>query len=363
MTKARCSTLLILILCLLALPASGRGEAIDLNEPPAVNQPLDFERTGGAVGPAFRVSMRAPKTELQVEGELTLTVRIEAVGRAGRPPKRPQLWDLKPFQALEKKGWLKIERPEKKADDVRRPAAQTWEFDYTVKVLSESLKRIPTFAFIYYKPPPSELLPGQFPTTYPEEIPLKVKAKPAPPPVPPPPVKAPEMIFELTESARVLERHGVARFAGAALVVAALLVPPLLGAGWYLLWRRFHPDAARRARIRQSLAARQALQALNALGPAEADQRVYRVARIAGGYLQQRLGLPTAEPTPAEVITCLGRAGAPDVLAGKAAEFFRACDAARFAPAQPTDAADLTAAAHRLILTLEAEAWVDGSQN
>jgi hypothetical protein len=136
----------------------------------------------------------------------------------------------------------------------------------------------------------------------------------------------------------------------------------LLAVGWCLLWRRFNPDAARRARIRQSLAARQALQALNSLAPAAADQRAYRVARIAAGYLQQRLGLPTAEPTPAEVAACLGRAGSPDVLAGKAAEFFRACDAARFAPA-PLNAADLTAAASSLILTMEAEACAAGGQN
>jgi hypothetical protein len=357
--------LLILLLCLLALPAIGRGEAVDLNEPPAVNQPLDFERTGGAVGPSFRVSMRARATELQVEQALDLTVRIQAVGRTGRAPKRPRLWELKPFQALEKKGWLKIERPEKKkADEAeRRPDPQTWEFDYKVKVLNESLKRIPTFGFIYYKPPANELLPGQFPTTYPEEIALKVKAKPAPPPPPAPPIKAPERTFELAESPRVLERHGTARFPGAAVLVSALLAPPLLGGGWYLVWRRFNPDATRRARIRQSLAARQALHALNALGPAEADQRAYRVARIAAGYLQQRLGLPTAEPTPGEVAACLGRAGSSEVLAGKAAEFFRACDAARFAPARPTDAADLTAAASRLILTLEAETGAAGSQN
>jgi hypothetical protein len=349
-------SVLILALCLLALPAIGRGEAIDLNEPPTVGQPWDFERTGGAVGPSFRVSMRTRQNELQVEQSLDLTVRIQCVGRAWRAPKRPRLWELKPFQALEKRGWLKIERPEKRKANTpeRTPDAQTWEFDYKVKVLNESLKHIPTFAFIYYKPPTSELVPGRFPTTYPEDVPLKVKAKPAAAAPPPPPIKAPEMIFELAETPRVLDGQRIARLPSAAVLIAALLGPPLFGIGWYLLWRRWNPDAARRARIRQSLAARQALSALNALGPAEADQRAYRVARIAAGYLQQRLGLATAEPTPAEVAACLGRAGSGD-LAGKAADFFRACDAARFAPARPADATDLTDAASRLILTLEAQ--------
>jgi len=349
-------------LCLLALPAIGRGEAADLNEPPTVGQPWDFERTGGAVGPSFRVSMRARPTELQVEQTLDLTVRIQCVGRAWRAPKRPRLWELKPFQTLEKKGWLKIERPEKKKANApeRTPDPQTWEFDYKVKVLSESLKHIPTFAFIYYKPPTSELVPGRYPTTYPEEISLKVKAKPGAAPPPAAPIKAPEMIFELAETPRVLEGQSIARLPSAAVLVAALLGPPLLGMAWCLLWRRFNPDAARRARIRQSLAARQALQALNALGPSDADQRAYRVSRIAAGYLQQRLGLATAEPTPAEVAACLGRAGSVD-LAAKAADFFRACDTARFAPAGPVDAIDLTATASRLILTLEAENGAAGS--
>lgn len=360
---------LILVLGLLALPADGRGEAADLDEPPTVDQPEDFEPCGGAVGPSFRVSMRAQPPEIEVDKTLTLVVRIEVppkLGPAKRPPRRPRLWELKPFQALEKKGWLKIERPERKKTDLpRTPGQQTWEFDYKVKVLSDSLKHLPRFAFVYYKPP-ANALPGQkpmFPTTYPDEVPLKVKAKPAPPQLPPPPIKAPEMIFEVAEGPGLLERQSVARVPALLVLGAWLLAPPLLGACWYLAWRWFNPDAGRRARIRQSMAARHALRALNALGPADAEQRAYRVARIAAGYLQQRLGLPTSEPTPAEVASCLGRAGSPEVLAGKAAEFFRACDAARFAPARLADADDLTAAASRLILTLEAEPWSAGSRN
>jgi hypothetical protein len=351
--------LLFLFISLSAFPATGRGEAIDRNEPPVVDQPLDFERTGGAVGPSFRVSTRIRPGDLEVDKVAILTVRIQSVGRVARPPKRPRLWELKPFAALEKKGWLKIDRPEKKKADKpeRTPDAQTWEYDYQVKALSDSLKHIPAFPFIYYKPPPSDLVPGQFPTTFTEPVPVQVKAKPGPPALPPPPIKAPEMVFELAEGSAVLARHETARLPSWPVLLLVLLAPPIIAVDGYLLWRYLNPDAARRARIRQSLAARQALNALHALGPADPDQRAYRVARIAAGYLQQRLGLPSAEPTPAEVTACLARAGSPEALAGKAAEFFRACDAARFAPAKPAEATDLAAAATRLIQTLEAETW------
>jgi hypothetical protein len=64
------------------------------------------------------------------------------------------------------------------------------------------------------------------------------------------------------------------------------------------------------------------------------------------------------EPTPAEVAGHLRRSGASEGLADKAAEFFRACDAARFAPSTPQAPDDeLAQVAHHLINTLEAEPW------
>lgn len=351
--------LLIFLLAGLTGFLSERSAAADLDEPPSVDQPLDFERTGGAVGASFKVSLRVRPPEVQVGQSLILTVRIQAVRPAKRAPKRPKLWELKPYQALEKKGVVKIDRPDpKKADKPERtPDKQTWEFDYQVKVLNESLKNLPAFPFIYYRPPPSALMPGQFLTTYPDEVPVKVRPKPTPPALPAPPIKAPEVIFQLAEGPAVLERRSTARLPPWPEFALFLLLPPVVGGCWYVAWRRLYPDAAHRLRIRQSLAARQALQALQALGPADAEQRAYRVSRIAAGYLQQRLGLPTAEPTPAEVAACLEKAGSSEPMPGKAAEFFRACDAARFAPPQPSGAIDLSAEATRLIQSLEVEPW------
>lgn len=353
---------LLLMLVLPVVLLTGRGVAADADDPPGTNQPLDFERTGGAVGPSFKVSMRVRPGEVQAGNAVTLTFRIQGNGAIKRVPKRPRLWELKPYKNLEKKEVLKFDRPDPKKIDRpdRTPDKQVWEFDYQVKLLDESLKQLPGVAFHYYRPPASAVVPGQYLTIYPEEVGVKVRPKPAALPPPPAPIKQPEIIFQLAEGPAVLQQRAGARFPLGPQVLLWILVPPVLAGCWYVLWRRVYPDAAAKRRIRQSLAARQALQALQALGTANPDQRAYRVARIAAGYLQQRLGLPTAEPTPAEVAACLERAGSPAPTPGKAAEFFRTCDAIRFGP--PAPSADMAAAATQLIQSLETEPWATRDQ-
>jgi hypothetical protein len=113
---------------------------------------------------------------------------------------------------------------------------------------------------------------------------------------------------------------------------------------WYVVWRRLYPDAARRARIRRSRAARRALHLLRHAGPRETPA-------IVADYLRQRLDLATAEPTPAEVVEHLYRVGMDGQLADRTADFLHACDAARFAPHGNGD--ELPGQAADLVLELE----------
>jgi hypothetical protein len=116
---------------------------------------------------------------------------------------------------------------------------------------------------------------------------------------------------------------------------------------WYLAWRRLYPNAARLARIRYSLAAQLALRTLHAGRDSDA------AFRSVESYLRNRLGVTTATPTPDEILTHFRQSGLSREIAAKVAEFFRACDAVRFAPAHAPP--DLSGAAEALILALETE--------
>lgn len=322
------------------------------DKPPLSGQPADFETAGGAIGTGFQATLKSSAESVQIGDTLTLTLSITAK-EARQPPRRPRLWELKPYRDLEKKKALKIDRPDlndkKWERPDRTPNAKTWEFDYKVRIQS-FLEELPRLRFPYYSPSGVSGLPGQYQETIADELPLTVKARVEPTPEAQP-IRAPDFLLSVTEGPAVLERREVFRLPSLAVLLGLVLLPPLTAFGGYRAWRRLFPDAARRARHRESRAAQSALVALRTPAPPE------RVAAIAVGYLQNRLGMPGSSPTPVEVAAYLERAGAAPELAGKAAEFFRACDAARFAPAPPDGADDLASAATRLITTLESESW------
>jgi hypothetical protein len=134
-----------------------------------------------------------------------------------------------------------------------------------------------------------------------------------------------------------------------------LLGPPLGCAAWYAIWRRVYPDAARKTKQRRCRAATLALKQLERLPRGSTEVRAAHIAAAVTIYLQQRLDLPAAEPTPAEAAAHLRTAGCPDTLSDRAELFFKSCDAARFFP--NASAADLPAFAQHLILDLEAHTW------
>lgn len=318
-------------------------------EVPIVGRPGNFSE---AVGKKFEVSMRASRTELHVGQSLTLTVRVAAIGPWYQPPERPPLDDMPKFKER-----FKIDRSANRKPDRVLSDQKAWEFDYRLRPLSDSVQRIPPLAFVWYRPNHDSKLRGFFPTTFADEIDLKVKPVTLPPAiVKQVPIEAPEGIFQIATGPAMLAQQQPFGLPGLSVLALMLLAPPTAAGLWYVAWRRWYPDAARRARIRQSRAATEALQALGALGSVGGAARVEHVSTIAAHYLRQRFDLPPVEPTPAEVAEHLQRAGATAVLADKAAAFFRACDALRFAPALRADD-DLGAAAQHLIATLEAEPW------
>jgi hypothetical protein len=324
-----------LALALLA-PGGARAEPAEApDEIPVVGRPADlpFSEASGR----FEARARAAPTTLEAEQPLTLTVTVREVGRVVRPPQRIDLRQLPTFA----EDFYIEDLP-----DASGPG--TWEFAYRLRPRRPGVPDVPSFPLAFYNPqlrPPSRA----FQVVYTDPIPLRVLARGAAVV----PLRAPEAAFELATGPGVLAREEAWRPTRADWAVL-LLAPPLLGAAWYLAWRRLWPDAARQARRKRSRAARQALEALRAAARLEAAARAERVAEAVATYLRQRLGLSPAEPTPAEAATCLMAHGCPADLAGQAERFFRACDEARFVHAGH---AGLEDAGAQLILAVEALPW------
>jgi hypothetical protein len=280
---------------------------------------------------------------LKAGERITFTVRVTSRGPWQAAPRRPDLARLRSFSER-----FDIQRASPSADrEFRKP--QAWEFDYTLKPKSASVHEIPPLLFVYYKP-------GSFPpekgyrTIDAGPIALTVQAAPVPQEVEP--IRASDELFQRASSDDVLRlAPGIPRLG----VLGLLLLPPVLCLGWYRLWCRLYPDAARLARQRRSVAARRALDALRSASSDKTDQQAARTALILAAYLRHRLDLPGGEATPADVAQHLERIGCSSELAGKAAELFRTCDQARFAPHADCNGHDLPADAARLILALEAE--------
>ncbi|MBL8797019.1 MAG: hypothetical protein JNM56_24165 [Planctomycetia bacterium] len=319
---------------------------------PVVGRPNHFWE---AVGKKFDVSMRIspPRPEMYVGQSLTLTVRVTAQGPYRRPPERPRLDEIPKFTERFKIGRTAGPQPDRTLTDQR-----AWEFDYRLSPVNDKVERIPPLPFVWYRPARSPGQRGDFQTTYHDGIDIVVKPLPPETPPPPKPIQAPEQIFQIAEGPKVLRNAEPFRLPPPLTLVLLLLAPPVIVLAGCRVWKRLYPDAARLACKRQSRAALEALNALKKLDGATGLPRVERVAGIAGHYLRQRLDLPSAEPTPAEVALHLRTAGAKEEIAEQAADFFRKCDALRYGPRQPDAAAeDCAAIVQQLIAKLEAEPW------
>jgi hypothetical protein len=327
------------------LASSALAARPDDDEPPVVGQPAGFD---GAVG-SYQISARAQPTELQAEDPLTFTLRVNGTGR--QPPRRPNLRKAPAF--------VKRFAIEDLPDPDTKPGAGVWEFRYRLKPLQPAVTEIPPLRFDYYKP---GIIPREkgYRTTYSPSIPLTVKPRSAVPATEiqgaVEPSQVPESFFQLAAGPDAVLRHDEPfAFPGLLSLVLALLVPPALCGGWYLLWRYLDPDAARQTRQRQSRAARQALHELHVLSRGAASDPANQVAATMTDYFRQRWDLSAAEPTPDEVSALLHQHGCTGEAAEQAAAFFRACDVARFAPDHGPGREELIASAVRLIGALEGQ--------
>jgi hypothetical protein len=336
---------------LVLLAAGARAD-----EPPVRGRPLNFSEGVGS----FEVLTEAKPTELRLGQTLTLTVRVTATGPVQQPPRRPDLRELAAFQ----EHFFIENLPGSDDEPMSADAAKKrWEFAYRLKPRDTRVNAVPSLAFIFYKPAASPRR-GQFQTRYAPAIPLTVKppetdTAPTDGPKDIASLQAPESVYRLVEGPAVLARPPAWAFAGPVLTGAVLLGMPMLCVAWYVTWRRRYPDAVRRLRQRRSQAARRALKALDALPRQGLEEQARQAAGIVTLYLRERIELPAATPTPEEAARHLRQAGLSAVATGAVAEFFRSCDAARFAPEALRDGGPVVdgwaTAAGSLILTLEAE--------
>ncbi len=340
---------LVLLPCLL-LPSALRADS----EIPAVGRPSDlpFSEASGN----FRVRALAAPTALEAETPFTLTLTVEAVTPARRPPRRIDLRELPAFKE-------RFDFLEDGKDDDRRPSPQAWQFVYRLQPKRGDVKAVPGVPFVFFNPDIQYPRKG-FQVAYTDAIPLTV----TPHEVYVIPVPGPPVLFTTAVGDPVLRRWAAWTPPGL-LTAVLLLTPPLLCVAWFIGWRRLYPDAARVARQRRSLAARRALACLAAATKRlPSVQQAARSAAIIADYLRARFDAPAEEPTPVEAADYLTRAGRSPALAERAAAFFRACDAVRFAPHPPRPPvggvggvggvrADLAGEAAAFILAVEAETW------
>ena len=332
---------LLLVLVLLACVVPLRAEADDGAEPddvPVVGRPVDlpFSEASGW----FEVHARAEPKTLQAETALTFTVSVRAVRPARRPPQRLDLRQLPDFAEQ-----FYIEDP---AEEVSHPDDRTWEFAYRLKPRRAGVTALPSLPFVYFNPYLLTASKG-FQVLYTDPIPLHVLKHETVKL----PVQAPESAFVLATGPEVLERQSPWSPPSIGTCVVLLLVPPFACIAWYLLWRRMYPDAARLASQRRSRAARRALQALHAARRLDTETRATRTTAIVAGYLQQRLDLAIAEPTPREVALLFAQQGCSSALTEQAVRFFEACDSTRFLPIVESAPFPLHDAAVQLILAVE----------
>jgi hypothetical protein len=297
----------------------------------------------------FKIDAKTNTTEVRAEDPFLYTLHVSCVGPLGRAPDRP---DLRKLPAFEKR--FKIQ--DVTALDLfgDRPGEHVWEFNYLLRPRSPEVTEIPPLLFSYYKPGVIPAEKGYW-TTATRTTPLKVtpRSRAVVPTPDGPSSRAPERFYRITEGRAVLARQDGLAQPSRILIGLLIVVPPLVAFGWYVLWRRWYPDAVRVAQIRRSRAALQALQTLKTVKGDDQVSRARQAVRAVDGYLRDRFALTGSAPTPAEMESHLQAIGLAPGMATEVGDFFRTCDAICFAPVPSSE--NLPEAAERLILKLENE--------
>ncbi|MCI0705385.1 MAG: hypothetical protein L0241_30360, partial [Planctomycetia bacterium] len=227
------------------------------------------------------------------------------------------------------------------------PDAKEVRFTYKLRPRNRSVNRVPRLEFYYLNRAAAQ--DKQYPKTAAKSVAITVTEPPVVIPPPPVPLEAPEFLFTNETGPDVLgSSPHVPGMKGWAVMI---LVGPLVALGWYLVWRRIFPDAARLAKLRRSRAARRALETIRKA--ARTHDPPATIAAAVLGYLRTRFPLPESASTPSEIASALREFGLPFEVAEQTADVFRACDRARFAP--PSDSGlSLASDAENAIVRMEA---------
>ncbi len=312
---------------------------------------LSFEASahgqGGAV--AFDVHASIDRRRLHVGETLTLTLTVHATGEVFKPPQAPDLalhpqaafagFDIEPMHPI----------------PAVREVKNTWTFVYKLRPKSVKVREVPSILFMYWDPVVQADSPYlTWPVVETDALPLQVLDRP----VLAVPLVVPAAVDRFASGPDLLKRQHVWQRPSFALLSALVLGPPVLGIVWYALWRRWYPDAVEALRRRRTRAARTALRELAGGRGLPPQQRAEQAAAAVARYLQARLDLAVAEPTPTEATERLDKAGVAASAIQQTADFFRACDAARFGGGSP---AHLPEKGSAVVLALEAQKWAPSS--
>lgn len=310
-------------------------------EAPVIGRPSDHFY--GAVGVHVRVAMLASPTVVRVEDPLVLTILIKGADN----PQQIERPDLRRLDEYSSRFYVDD------LPDEGQPSEQRI-FRYRLRPKTEQSTSIPPLLFHYYDPKLK-----YFATTATQET-ILLKVIPRDPNIgssaKDPPIAGPDWLFNAAPNHEILHQR---RFsfrldeAPAKLTAAiGLLTPAIAFAVWFVLWKRFSPDAAKLAGLRRAHAVRLALDGLRRLSHLPPAELGARSAMLVRAFLSERLGLPGNRITPSEIGEFLDKAGLPDALIGRATAFFRDSDFACFGP--PGIATDgLTMRAEQLVLDLE----------
>ncbi len=332
-------------LLLLLLLSAAADEPID---PPGAGRPESFR---GAVG-VFRIQASADPPQVPVGQPIRYVLRITADDNVPvqAPPGRPDVEKDPEFTKH-----FRIETP----DPPGKHEGKSWEFHYLLRPTSTKVTAIPELEFSFYDPRPIDP-EKRYQKRWTDPIPITVTPAPNKKPV----VEGdhgldryPAGILRLADDADILERHSPFQLPGPAVLMLLALLPPLGALGWLLVWRRLYPDAARRAELRRSRAARDALKSLASARKDPGDRQAETIANILAVYLGHRFDLPATTPTPAETEAYLRGLGLPESLLTQARDLMQTCDALRFSAIPPVVSGSLTDAAEQLILALEGWTW------
>ena len=297
-----------------------------------------------AAGHQVKIRAEANPRELTVNDWILFTLTIDHLDNP-REVEKPPLEKLPGFKVFQVK------------DGPTDPESMPHErvFRYLLRPRSEQVTAIPSLLFQYYDEKQSvdadhpEL---KFLLRKSDMIPIRVRPAPEPAPDTQTPLEVPPFARSVATGERLL--HPSRPMPVWVWVVAAIVPPMLAGAG-ILLWPRWFPDAARRARLRRGRAARRRLGNIRAAMRQQNDQGILALRRAIWDYLAERWDLAADAQTPGEIAEHLATAVQDRLMIEATEEFFAGCDGARFAPL-PVSLGELQVEAVRVIELGEATA-------